>query len=171
MFRKNSHCSYCGTSFHEDQPWPRTCAHCGNTSFLNPIPVAVVLVPVNSGVLAIRRGIEPRKGKLALPGGYIGLGESWQEASAREVLEETGLVFAPGEIREFRVRSAPDGTLLIFGIVRPRTSAHLPPLTSNDEVTERIILTSSQVASVPRDDFAFPLHTEIVAAFFQSPNF
>ena len=115
VFVKNSHCSYCSAAFREDQPWPRTRAHCGNTSFLNPIPVAVVLIPVDGGVLAIRRSIEPRKGKLALPGGYINFGESWQEAGAREVMEEPGLILAPGEICEFRVRSAPDGTLLIFG--------------------------------------------------------
>ena len=159
MFRRNSHCSYCGTSFHEDQRWPRTCTHCGNTSFLNPIPVAVVLVPMDGGVLAIRRGIEPRKGKLALPGGYIGLGESWQEAGAREVLEETGLALVPDEIREFRVHSAPDGTLLIFGLAQPRILSALLPFVPNEEVTERVILTAPI-------EMAFPLHAEIVAAFF-----
>ena len=114
--KKNSHCSYCGQPFREDQPWPRTCACCGNTSFLNSIPVAVALIPVDDGLLFVRRGIEPRKGKLTLPGSFINLGESWQEAGARQVLEETGVAIAPDEIREFHVRSAPDGTLLIFGV-------------------------------------------------------
>jgi len=38
------------------------------------------LIPVHDGLLFVRRGIEPRKGKLALPGGFINLGETWQEA-------------------------------------------------------------------------------------------
>jgi ADP-ribose pyrophosphatase YjhB (NUDIX family) len=167
MFEKNSHCSYCGQPFDHDQPWPRTCAYCGNTSFLNPVPVSVILIPVDEGLLFVRRGIEPRKGRLALPGGYINFGESWQAAGAREVLEETGLVISPNEIRELRVHSAPDGTLLIFGAARPRTSASLPPLTPNGEVTERLILTSKQIAAIPRDEIAFPLHADVVEAFFR----
>lgn len=102
MLKKNSHCSYCGEPFGGDQPWPRMCAHCGNTSFLNPAPVSVILIPVDDGLLFVRRGIEPRKGKLTLPGGFANFGEAWQAAGAREVLEETGLVISPDEIREFR---------------------------------------------------------------------
>src|SRR5512142_1460613 len=104
-----SHCSYCGAPFPPDAPWPRTCAACGSTSFRNPLPVAVVLLPVilsptQTGILAIRRGIPPRQGELALPGGFINYGETWQEAGAREVFEESGVQISPEEICEFRVR-------------------------------------------------------------------
>ncbi|HND22217.1 MAG TPA: NUDIX domain-containing protein, partial [Acidobacteriota bacterium] len=108
MHKRNSHCSFCGAPFADDQPWPRVCGNCHNITFRNPIPVAVVLVPVESGLLMIRRGIEPRKGMLALPGGYVNFGESWQQAAAREVLEETGLPLDPAEISLFDVISAPD---------------------------------------------------------------
>jgi ADP-ribose pyrophosphatase YjhB (NUDIX family) len=165
-FKKNSHCSYCGQSFREEQPWPRTCAHCSHTSFLNPIPVAVVLIPVDDGLLFVRRGIEPRKGKLTLPGGFINLGETWQQAGAREVWEETGLAIAPEEIRELCVRSAPDGTLLIFGVAQARTLDSLPPFAPSDEVTEQVVLSPRQFAELPRDELAFPLHADVVEAFF-----
>ena len=59
MAERNSHCSYCGHPFSPHQPWPRTCANCGEISFQNPAPVAVVLVPIDGGLLAVRRGIEP----------------------------------------------------------------------------------------------------------------
>src|SRR5205085_2744337 len=78
------------------------------------------------GVLAVRGAIEPRKGQLALPGGFVDLGESWQQAGARELREETGIVIDPGEIRDFRVLSAPDGTVLIFGVAGKRAARDLP---------------------------------------------
>ena len=44
-----------------------------------------------TGVVVIRRDIEPFRGELALPGGFIETGESWREAAVRELSEETGL--------------------------------------------------------------------------------
>jgi ADP-ribose pyrophosphatase YjhB (NUDIX family) len=160
MLVKNSYCSYCGHAFPDHAPWPRLCTHCGNMSFLNPLPVAVVLVPVDEGLIVIRRGIEPRKGMLALPGGYINLGESWQQAAAREVYEETGISLLSDSIREFGVRSAEDGTLLIFGLASASASSELPPFAPTDETTERAILTEPQ-------ELAFALHLEMVRRFFR----
>src|SRR5258706_11608181 len=121
MFKKNVHCSYCGNAFGEGQRWPRRCAACGNISYLNPTPVAVVLLPVDGGLLMVRRSIPPHVGKLALPGGYINLGETWQAAGARELLEETGIAIDSQELRVLRVLSAPEGMILIFGLARPRS--------------------------------------------------
>ena len=82
MSQRNAHCGYCGQAFTPDAPWPRTCAHCGQISYLNPVPVAVALVPVDDGLLIVRRAIEPGRGLLALPGGYINHDETWQAACA-----------------------------------------------------------------------------------------
>jgi hypothetical protein len=68
---KDSHCSFCGNRFSDDAPWPRRCLGCGNSTYRNPLPVAVVLLPMAGGVVVIRRNTEPRKGTLTLPGGYI----------------------------------------------------------------------------------------------------
>ena len=157
---KNSHCSYCGEKYDAAAPWPRICRSCGNISFLNPLPVAVVLVPVGLGLIVIRRGIEPRRGMLALPGGYVNLGETWQEAGAREVFEETGVPIGPSEIRDFGVRSAPDGTLIIFGLAKPVRPEDLPPFEPNAECLERKVLTELE-------PLAFDLHSEVIEAYFR----
>ena len=162
MFTKNSYCSYCGTPFEKNQAWPRTCAGCGNTSFLNPSPVSVVLLPVDDGLLLVRRNIEPGTGWLALPGGYIEYGESWQQAGAREVLEETGLVIDPGELREFRVKSVPNGgILLIFSLAKPRHAQDLPPFEPNEETQEVCVVTAPE-------ELAFSTHTEALREYFEN---
>ncbi len=116
---KNSHCSYCGAPFTPEQAWPRRCAVCGNVSYRNPLPVAVMLVPVGGGLLLVRRTNAPQAGKLGLPGGFIEVGETWQEAGGREVREETGGEIDAGQVALFDVHSAPDGTVLIFGLALP----------------------------------------------------
>lgn len=157
--KKNSHCSFCGSAFEPEQPWPRTCAACHNTSFVNPLPVAVVVVPVGEGVLAIRRGIEPRKGQLALPGGFIDVGERWQDAGAREVFEETGVRIDPGSVSVFDVLSAPDGTVLIFGLAAALDPESLPPFELTNETSQRVVLSAPE-------PLAFPLHTQVLEAWF-----
>lgn len=42
-------------------------------------------------VMAIRRGAEPGRGGLALPGGFVGLDEDLEDAARRELCEETGI--------------------------------------------------------------------------------
>lgn len=99
-FKRDSCCSYCGTKFTEQVIWPRKCFSCYNDSFKNPIPVVVVMQPVNGwydwggerfGLLIQQRGIEPKKDQWALTGGYVDDKETWQEAAVREVSEEIGL--------------------------------------------------------------------------------
>ncbi|GIV78168.1 NUDIX domain-containing protein [Litorilinea aerophila] len=157
-YEAHSHCSYCGAPFPPQQPWPRHCARCGNVSFRNPIPVTIVLVPVGSGVLAVRRNIEPRRGWWALPGGYVDWGETWQEAGAREVYEEAGVTIDPATMEPVTVFSAPDGTLVICGQVPPLPATDLPPFEPSQEVSERTILTEPV-------EMAFPLHTRLVADY------
>ncbi|MFH1034909.1 MAG: NUDIX hydrolase [Pseudomonadota bacterium] len=49
-------------------------------------------------VLLIKRGSPPSKGLWSLPGGAVELGESLEEAVAREVLEETGVPVRVGPL-------------------------------------------------------------------------
>jgi len=54
---------------------------------------AVGAVVIEEGkVLLVKRKYPPKKGKWAIPGGSVNLGESLQAAAEREVMEETGLI-------------------------------------------------------------------------------
>jgi ADP-ribose pyrophosphatase YjhB (NUDIX family) len=163
--QKHAHCSYCGSPFADDV-WPRTCAPCGNISYVNPLPVVVALVPVDGGLLCIRRTIEPRIGELALPGGFLEVGESWQEGCARELLEETGVVVMADEVRLFAVHSATkigrptESVLLVFGLVGERRAGELSAFAANEETSEMVVIREPV-------ELAFPLHTRAVRDYFQ----
>ena len=159
-YQKNSHCSYCGAAFAEDSPWPRRCVLCQNVTYSNPLPVSVVLLPIDDGLLLVRRTQEPQAGRLALPGGFIETGETWQEAGAREVHEETGYAIDPNSITLFDTRSAPDGTLLVFGLAPAVLSASLPKFVPSNETSEAV------VAQGPME-LAFSTHTETAARYWK----
>src|SRR3712207_5149826 len=75
----------------------------------NTPTVVVVLVPLRGGLLMVRRALPGEGyGKLALPGGYQMLGQTWQEAGAQEVMEETGVVIASETLRFLMVETTPD---------------------------------------------------------------
>jgi 8-oxo-dGTP pyrophosphatase MutT (NUDIX family) len=154
-----AHCTFCGARFTPGQPWPRHCAACGETSYRNPTPVAVAVQPVGAGLLVVRRGIAPALGRQALPGGFIEVGESWQEALVRELAEETGLSASPWGVRLFDTLSAPDGTLLVFGELPPLDT--LPPLVGNTETLGLEVLTAPA-------ELGFPLHTQVADRFFRN---
>ena len=59
-----------------------------------PTPQVAVgaIVMRDDKILLVKRGKDPNKGQWAIPGGSVQLGETLQEATEREVREETGLM-------------------------------------------------------------------------------
>ena len=56
-----------------------------------PLVGAGAVVHRGRKVLLVRRANPPNKGRWAIPGGLVELGETCEAAAAREILEETGL--------------------------------------------------------------------------------
>ncbi|GIJ23689.1 NUDIX domain-containing protein [Micromonospora lutea] len=158
-----SHCSYCGAVYPPQSGWPRLCTTCGQQVWRNPLPVAVAVQPVQTatglGVVVVRRDIEPARGLLALPGGFIEYGEQWQDALVRELREETGLRADATGANLITVLSAPaGGTMLIFGELPVRPAEELPPSTPTAEATEWLVVTEPT-------ELAFSTHTQVLADF------
>ncbi len=68
------------------------CLDCGFVHYINPRPVAgVIPVREDGHILLVRRAIEPQLGSWVFPGGFMDVGESAEEAGARETREEACL--------------------------------------------------------------------------------
>ncbi|MER8186839.1 NUDIX domain-containing protein [Kitasatospora sp. NPDC094015] len=165
--RPNSHCHWCGTPYPPNtEGWPRTCTGCTEISYRNPLPVTVVLLPVHRpdgdpGLVVIRRTIEPGLGELALPGGYVDFGESWQQAAVRELREETGIEADAADVTLVATDSdAAGGFLCLFGLLPARPLADLPPSVPTEE-------TDGWQLADPHTPLAFPFHTRVSAAWFR----
>ncbi|MFD9036090.1 NUDIX domain-containing protein [Streptomyces sp. NPDC059567] len=160
---KDSYCSSCGARYAETADWPRTCAACGSVAYRNPLPVAITLLPATdvrgTGLVVITRTIEPARGEVALPGGFIDHAEDWRDAVVRELREETGIEAPAGEVRLADALSSPAGHLLLFGLLPPRQASELPPSAPTDETTGWHLLHAPA-------ELAFPLHTEAVRRWF-----
>lgn len=67
------------------------CQHCGFTYFHNVAAGVAAFIQYDGKVLLVKRGLEPSKGMLDLPGGFVDPNESNEEALRRELVEELQL--------------------------------------------------------------------------------
>lgn len=128
--------------------------------YRNTPTVVVVRVPIRGGLLMIRRALPGEgRGELALPGGYQMLGQTWREAGAREVLEETGVTVDPDSLRVVAVETTPDAKQNLLFCQSPPVT-HPGDFAHDAEVSEVVVI-HGPVGT------AFPLHTAMVEEFFK----
>lgn len=87
-----SYCPVCGSShFDVNNAKSKHCADCHFTYYANPSSATAAFILRGNNLLVARRGKEPAKGTLDLPGGFVDMDETVEEGMCREILEETGL--------------------------------------------------------------------------------
>ena len=154
-----SYCHRCGnvmsSTFSNGRTRP-TCSACGFIHYQNPVPGAGVLVEMDGGVVLIRRGHSPKKGKWALPAGFIEADESIEEAAIRECKEETNLHVELTEM--FGVDSFPEGSTQSGIIIFYRAHPIGGNLTPGDDAVEARIFAPD---ALPRD-LAFRTHRDVL---------
>jgi 8-oxo-dGTP diphosphatase len=75
--------------------------------FETPLLTVDCVVFDTDKVVLIRRGFEPFKNWYALPGGFVDIGESVEQACVRELKEETGLEIEINKLQLIGVYSDP----------------------------------------------------------------
>lgn len=93
-------CPHCGSEhFVVHDARAKRCSDCGFTYYCNASAATVAVVKNARGqLLVVRRALEPAKGTLDLPGGFVDPYESLEEGCLRELREEIGV---EGRIRSF----------------------------------------------------------------------
>lgn len=90
---KFNYCPVCGSKHFEENDFKsKKCENCGFVFYLNEsASTAAFILDEEGRLLVAKRKIEPAKGTLDLPGGFVDIGETIEEGLAREIKEETNL--------------------------------------------------------------------------------
>ena len=91
--KKFRYCPICGSeNFVEHNDRSKFCRQCGFHYYLNAVSaVACFVVNDKNELLMCRRAQDPQKGTLDLPGGFVDIDETAEDAVKREILEELNL--------------------------------------------------------------------------------
>ena len=94
-------CAGCGARLalrqHEGHTRP-VCPDCGRVVYYDPKLAATCVIQRDGKTLMVRRAVQTGYGLWSMPGGYVDRGEPVEDAAAREVREETGLVVQVGQL-------------------------------------------------------------------------
>jgi len=86
------YCPKCGSNrFVENNFKSKRCENCGFVYYFNSCSSTIALIINDDELLVATRAHEPAKGTLDMPGGFVDMNETGEEAVIREVKEETNL--------------------------------------------------------------------------------
>ena len=68
------------------------CVECDRIIYSDPKVAVAAIIPLDDGIVLLKRAIEPQLGMWSFPSGYVDRGEKLERALEREVMEECGLV-------------------------------------------------------------------------------
>lgn len=156
-----NYCPICGRAlaprFDGEKEQPH-CAQCARFYYHNPVPAVCGFVTRDGALLLGRRGVDPCRGEWALPGGFLEIGETTEEALAREIFEETGL--AVEKLRLVGVstqQNALNGAVTVIGYSVESWEGALRP---GSDVTGLRFFAAGERPLLP-----FRAHRELVALF------
>lgn len=162
------HCPHCGsTNVGTPALKQFVCADCSFTYFSNAAAALMGIVRNDGGdILLVRRGREPARGKLTLPGGFVDPLETIETAMAREIEEEVGIAIrAMTYLTSFPNRYEYRGVLYFtIDLVYVCEAENPTPRreSDGDEITEAFFAPASAIAP---EEIAFESGRRAIAAY------
>jgi len=162
-------CPVCGSAHWEVHNFKsKHCADCGFTYYGNPSAAVACFIQNKEGELLVcRRANDPAKGMLDLPGGFVDLYETAEEALMREIKEELNL-----ELTDIRfMQSIPNlyeysGMVIhTLDLLFTAKVEDLTPLQAADDVQEAIFM---KLNTISPDDFGLDSIKKGIIAFLKA---
>jgi ADP-ribose pyrophosphatase YjhB (NUDIX family) len=138
----------------------KACRECKKEYFFNPKPTSTCILKNEKGeYLLVKRSFEPFKDWWDIPGGFVDDNESLEQATIREVKEETGL-----DIKQLKYLGSRSNDYEHKGIVRSVVGAvffaefdSADPIIAGDDAYEFELFTAQEV---PIEEIAFDVQRE-----------
>ncbi len=99
-------------------------------------------------LLLVRRGTEPGRGLWSVPGGRVEPGETTPEATAREVLEETGVPVTVGDLAGVVERPGPGGVTYVIEDFHAVPVHRAPDPRAGDDADEAAWFTADEILAL-----------------------
>lgn len=126
------------------------CNACGFTYYHNIAAAVAIVFTFEDKILFAVRNIDPDKGKLDLPGGFIDPNETAEVAACREIEEELGIAIQPQDLRyittspnNYLYKNVPYRTLDLF--YECALPSEVIKIKAEDEIQELIWVQRSQI--------------------------
>jgi len=166
--QKFTFCPACGSANWEVNNFKsKHCADCGFTYYANVSSAVACFIQNEAGdLLVCRRAKDPAKGTLDLPGGFVDLDETAEEALRREIMEELNL-----ELTDLKyLRSIPNlyeysGMVIhTLDMLYSAKAVDLHPLRAADDVQEAFFI---KLNTISPSDFGLDSIKKGIIAFLK----
>ncbi|MBI2425103.1 MAG: NUDIX hydrolase [Candidatus Hydrogenedentes bacterium] len=157
-------CGACGGKLshaHDGQSEKPYCAPCNRFFYRNPVPAACCFVRRGKDeLLFAQRAVQPCRGEWSLPGGFVELGETTEEAALRELREETGLRAERARLFGVSTRQSPvSGAVMVLGYIVDEWEGEEQMAPDSDAMSLKFC------ARAERPPLAFHVHRELLALY------
>lgn len=169
----NSFFTYCpnckSTHFTFENNFRFQCNACDFVYYHNIAAAVAVVFTFEDAILFTVRNVDPDKGKLDLPGGFIDPKETAEEAACREIKEELGITVAPNDLKyittspnDYLYKNVPYRTMDIF-YECPLVSK-MVSVTAKDEIQDLIWINRKQI---DLEKIAFTSIRKVIESYYK----